>query len=596
MNILFQKTKAAFLRHKHGIVTLLYALLSSALLYYCLELGNKNPFLNGFFYTLVNIATVFALQAAIYLLFGRWWLSSLTVGIPLTLLSIVNYYTILYRNSPVSTQDIHNAGTALSVLDGYAFPLTAFVIAIIVLFALNIAITVRLYKRERGKKQGLKKTVFQNACLLLVCSLFLYSVYFAENPIKPRNTFVWSWEDSYYRYGYAASSIEVLQNSINMVNMPEGYSAEELSLSDEAAKEHSSDGSTPDIILILNETFYDLKDLIDIETDREYMPFTDSLPLSGRSVVAGTGGGTNKSEYELLTSNSLQLMPAITPFNYLNLSDANSIVNYLKSLGYTTWGAHCAEALNYERGIAYPKLGFDTSLFDTDFPEKRTLGERPYATDEFVYEKMLEDYEAMGSEPRFMYMLTIQNHGGWELNPPEADTVHCLTDLGEYTDDVSEFLTCINESDRAFKALTEYFEDSDRDVIICMVGDHAPAFATELCDASSLETTFKLRSTPFALWANFDITCGIPEEISMPFVVPSLLDAAGVSLSPYYRHILKLREDVPVITAFNLYKTKNGDTFNYADKTEYSHDLDIYFNMVYNNAADTENRINSIFF
>lgn len=595
MNKIFSKIKRLMHCHKHGIITLLYALLSSALIYYCLELGNKNPLMNGIFYTVINILTVFTAEAAVYVFVRRWWISSLVVGLPLTFLSIANYYTLVYRNSPISTQDIHNAGTALSVLSSYNFPLSIFVCGIILFFILNIITTTELHRREKCVRRSFKKSALTSVCLVLFCSLFLYAVYFSDNPVKPRNTFVWSWEDSYHKYGYAASSIEVFQNSVNMINMPKGYTPERVKAASEANLTQKSNGSTPDIILILNETFYDMRDLVDIETDTPFMPFIDSLKTTGNAVVAGTGGGTNKSEYELLTSNSLQLMPAITPFNYLNFDNANSIVNYLKNLGYKTWGAHCAESLNYERGIVYPKLGFDSALFDTDFGEKVKLFERPYATDKFVYDKMLNDYENMGNDPRFMYMLTIQNHGGWEMNPPEADTVHSLTDFGNYTDDIDEFLSCIRESDRAFSQLTEYFSKQERDVIICMVGDHAPAFAAELVDTSELEVTFKLRSTPFVIWSNFDMDYSAPAELSMPFIVPTVLQSAGVSLSPYYSHMLDMSLETPVITAFNLYKTKDGKIYNYTDDTEFKRNIDIYFDMVYNNVADSSKRIDAIF-
>ena len=591
---IFNKIKDIIISHKLEITVLLYALLSSALCYYTLELGNKNPLMNGIFYTFINILTVFVLLSAVFIFVRRWWIAVPIISIPLTILSIANYYTLLYRNSPISTQDIHNMGTTLSVIDSYQFPLNIYVIAIVVLFILNIAVTVQLFKHEKVQKRTLKKSALQSICLLLFGTFFLHGVYFAENPIKPRNTFVWSWESTYYKYGYAASSIEVFQNSLNMLNKPENYSTEELAKTAEKIEVQKTKGNTPDIILILNETFYDIRDLVDIETDAPVMPFIDSLPTKGKTVVAGTGGGTNKSEYELLTSNSLQLMPAITPFNYLNFDNANSIVSYAKDLGYRTWAAHCAEALNYGRGLVYPKLGFDKVLFDKDFPPKEKLFDRPYATDEFCYSTMLEDYESMGDNPRLMYLLTIQNHGGWELNPTDADTVHSLTDFGEYTDDLNEFLSCIQETDRAFKALTEYFENSNRDVIICMVGDHAPSFATSLVDNYDVNTTFNLRTTPFVVWSNFDMNYQLPDEISMPMIVPSVIEAADMPLSVFYSQMLKVREKAPVLTAFNLFKTTDGEIFNYSDETMYKNNIDVYMNMVYNNVKNTE-RLDSIF-
>ncbi len=596
IGVWFKKLKNKITENKDGVRVILYSLLHSVLVYYCLELGNKNPLLNGVLYTILNILTVFVLQSVVYLIVRRRWIASLLTGIPLTVLGIANYYTLVFRNSPISTQDIHNLGTTLSVIDSYSFPLNAFVLGILVFFVLQIAVTVELFKCEKKIKRSLKNTALKNACMVLFCILFMNMVYFAENPIKPRNTFVWSWEDSYYKYGYAASSIEVFQNSVNMIDRPKDYSEEKLAGIAKNAPVKETGEKTPDIILILNETFYDMRDLLDIKTDTEVMPFIDSQKLKGRAVVAGTGGGTNKSEYELLTSNSLQLMPAITPFNYLSFDNANSIVNYAKKLGYSTWGAHCAEALNYERGLVYPKLGFDSVLFREEFGEIQRYGERPYATDEFCFEKMLQDYEKMGDGPRLQYMLTIQNHGGWDLNDESMDTVHSLSDFGEHTALLNEFMSCVKKTDEAFKKLTEYFEKSDRDVIICMVGDHAPSFATEMVDSSSLDVTLALRSTPYVIWSNFDMGGKtVPQNVSMPLLVPMVLDLADMPLSLYYEQLVDLSDKAPVLTAFSLYKTADGEVHNYKDQTAESEDINIYFDMVYNNVADDAKRIEKIF-
>ncbi len=597
MNNIFLKMKNFFIKHKAESIIFLYAMLSSVLTYYALELGNKNPLMNGLFYTVINILTIFVVQSVVYLIVRRWWIAALVTNIPFTVLSIANYYTLCFRNSPISTQDIHNFGTTLSVIDSYSFPINIFVIGIIIFFVLNITVAIQLYRHEKYYKQSIKNILIKNLCLILFCGVFTHFVYFAENPIKPRNTFVWSWEDSYYKYGYAASSIEVFQNSMNMIDMPQGYSEERLKGSNAANEVKPTVGNTPDVIFILNETFYDMRDLVEIETSTEIMPFIDSLKNTGRAVVAGTGGGTNKSEYELLTSNSLQLMPAITPFNYLNFDNANSVVNYLENLGYSSWGAHCAESLNYERGLVYPKLGFDSVLFREEFGEIGKYGERSYATDQFCYDQMLEDYEKMGDGPRLQYILTIQNHGGWDLNPDSYDDVRSLTDFGDYTDDMNEFLSCIRKSDEAFKSLTEYFENSDRDVIICMVGDHAPSFAVELSGDIDMEKTFRLRSTPFVIWTNFETEYEVPEKLSMPYIVPTVLDMAGIKLSPFYSHMLKLRNEAPVLTAFGLYQAADGKTHNYSavHSADVKENIDIYFDMVYNNVGINTNTIDSIF-
>lgn len=590
------KLKTFCANHK-GVKARLLALLNAFLIYYCLELGNKNPLFNGFLYTGINVLTVFTVMAAVFVFVQRWWISSIVVGVPAFVLAVANYYTILYRNSPISTQDIHNAGTALDVVGNYSFPLSAYVIGAIAVFAILIFVTIRLRRIERKIKLSFRLVTARVACLALLGTAFMYGVYFAPKPLKPRTTFVWSWEDSYYKYGYIASSIEVLQNSLNMVNMPEAYNEETLEERVMAKITEDAMSNKPDVIFILNETFYDLRDLIDLSGEESPMPFIDSLPegQTGRTVVAGTGGGTNKSEYEFLTSNTIQLMPGITPFNYLDFENANSIVSYLKAQGYTTWGAHPAEPLNYSRGIVYPKLGFDNVLFRDDFGEIEKYGERSYATDAFCYEKMLKDYESMGDAPRFMYLLSIQNHGNWDLNPDSEDIIKISKDFGDYTDDISEFQSCISLSDKAFKELTEYFEKSDRNVIICMVGDHAPSFATGLLDEIDMDKTFALRSTPYVIWSNFDMNAKFPQTVSMPFMAPMTIKAAGIAQSPFYRYMNVVKEQTPVITAFNLYQNTNGEIFNYTDQTEYKEAIDTYFDMVYNNASPRADRIQQLF-
>ncbi len=586
-----------FLKNKwEGIKTFLYALLSAAIIYYILELGNKNPFFNGLFFTGINILTVFVVMAAIYFFVQKWWISSLVISIPILCLSVANYYTLLYRNAPISTQDIHNAGTTLSVIGSYKFPINIYVVAIVIFFALSVWVTLILRRREKGKGFKFKSIIAKNLCIIVFGAGFLYSVYFAENPIKPKDTFVWSWEDSYYKYGYAASSIEVFQKSVNMVDRPENYSEERLM---EIAKkaDDKEETRTPDVIFILNETFYDMRDLIDLSGEPSAMPFIDSLPddKKGRCVVAGTGGGTNKSEYELLTSNTIQLMPGITPFNYLEFKNSNSAVSHLKNLGYKTWAAHCADSLNYSRGIVYPELGFDEILFYDDFGKVEKYGERPYATDKFCYERMLADYEKMGDAPRFMYLLTIQNHGGWDINSEKEDLVNVSKEFGKYTDDIAEFQSCISLSDLAFKELTEYFENSSREVVICMVGDHAPSFATELLGEIDLEETFALRSTPYVVWSNFEINKNFPDTTSMPLIAPMIFDGAGCKMSPFYQHLAKMQTEIPILTAFGLYKTADGELYNYKDDTPHREALDIYFDMVYNNASPDAKKVEELF-
>ena len=93
------------------------------------------------------------------------------------------------------------------------------------------------------------------------CFAFYYVFFFASWSIKPKLTIVWSWRESYHKYGFLASSEELLAKSFNVVSKPYGYN--DPALSDYASQSaETTNEKKPDIIYILNETFFDLKNVI----------------------------------------------------------------------------------------------------------------------------------------------------------------------------------------------------------------------------------------------------------------------------------------------------------------------------------------------
>ena len=158
--------------------------------------------------------------------------------------------------------------------------------------------------------------------------------------------------------------------------VPGGYSSEalsQISMPDVPAGE----AEPADIILILNETFFQPSVVTDIETDRDYLEGISNL--SGAilgSAVAKAGGGTNITEAELLTGNP-QAVVGGTPFNILHMEDTSSIVSLLKDQGYYTIATHCMSGTNYHRSTGYPALGFDEIHFVEDYTDTEEYGQRP---------------------------------------------------------------------------------------------------------------------------------------------------------------------------------------------------------------------------
>ena len=585
-----------YLAYPLGFLLILGTLLGSyAMLEFSVRVGAEFPDIEPTF-ALLNIATLAVLYAVIFILCNRVWLSGFLVALFSGIIAVINYYVIVFHGMPLSFLQLKSFTTAMNVISSYTFTLDYPVERIILRIGLILVANILFGFFFKQKKYSVKVRLVLDVVLCILCVLVIHKGYFAENPIKPRQTLDWSWTVSYPKYGYAACTIESIERYFNAFAKPENYSEAAVDEIEILPPEKTAI-QKPDIILILNETMYDLSVISDIQTDIPYFENMKNMDnaFMGYAVVPSQGGGTNNSEYELLTSNSLHLIPGSAPFNNVDLNGANSIVSVMNALGYQTLGAHSEPAENYSRGRAYPALGFDEYYFDVDFKNSEYYYNRSYKTDICVYNNLYHWYEQMRDDaPRFLYALTIQNHGQWDMNPPEYDIVHTKNDYGDHTESINEFLTCMYLTDQAFVELTDYFSKQDRPVIICMVGDHCPTLTDKVADPSysEVEKAFLYRTVPMIIWANYPLENIELGTMGINFVVPTLMEIADVPLTPYYKYILDMKKAIPVITSMGRYMDSDGNVsdYNLSDTSEKGTLIRNYFYLEYQNLTSSRNR------
>ena len=573
-------------------------------------------------YAPLNALTAFCLTLILFAMLGRWWLSTALSGAVFTIIALINYYTRDLHGSALMPQDILNLGTAAEVMGSYTLKITHDVIKIALLFLpiLAIAFVQRRLCKGAPKRASWPARGVRVAGSALCVFLVMFFGYFGPVTVKPKTTYGWAWQNTYYTSGYLAGTIEATSLMADPIIEPEGYS-------DDAAVEAfaKADGYTgpataetaqdyPDVVLILSESFYDFDLVTDLQADTDIMPVTKNLPNSvyGHTISPHVGGGTNSTEYEMLTSNSLILMPSITPFNWLNLYNANSVVSYLKGLGYSTMAAHPYTNSNYRRDSAWLALGFDETHFEDDFPTQDRYGDRPYQTDSATYKDWEKLYEAMPEDkPRFSFLVSIQSHGDYDMNDASLDIVHAATDYGEYDELMDEYLSCIKMTDAAVQELCDYFtaqyEKTGRKVIVAMAGDHAPSFVTHVADpsfaAAGNDLELLQRSTPFFIWANYPLehtdaavsTTDPLNRMDMVMLTPTLLQQAGLPLSDYYKYLLEMKQNTPVVTAANDYMKADGTTAVYGVDPALDAWVKGYLNLEYNNIGAHAKRDQSIF-
>lgn len=199
----------------------------------------------------------------------------------------------------------------------------------------------------------------------------------------------------------------------------------------------------------------------------------------------------------------------------------------------------------------------------------------------------MEQYDLCEDTPRFVYLLTFQNHGGYEQNAADFDKIHVRGDYGEYTDDINEYLSSLAYSVSAYEQLVAELAERQRPVVLLMVGDHAPSFLPGLDPAENITEEFSeilLRTVPYYVWSNVPLNkSALNEYATMTDLVPMLLKSAGMPLSSYYETILKMNQEIPVRTPSGVYMDNVHRIGQKGTNEKYTQLLNNYYYMEYNN-------------
>lgn len=266
------------------------------------------------------------------------------------------------------------------------------------------------------------------------------------------------------------------------------------------------------------------------------------------------GAGTSNSEYEVLTGNSMTFIGGgDNAYQLWTTVEEWGMARTLQSQGYGTVAMHPYIGVNWNRNIVYPRMGFEEFYSEENWFGGELEYIRWCATDESCYNALTEMYEQKtDGQKEFYFIVTMQNHGGYDYEG-YASTVE-LEYATEYPQ-AEQYLSLVQESDRAFEKLVTYFEDVDETAMIIMFGDHLPnveeEFYAELLGKSvndiDLLTRQKLYQTPFVIWTNYDMEEEQNVQISSNFFGSYVLEKAGVELTRYDKCLLSFYEEMPIL-------------------------------------------------
>ncbi|MGH8183390.1 MAG: LTA synthase family protein [Rhodanobacteraceae bacterium] len=245
-----------------------------------------------------------------------------------------------------------------------------------------------------------------------------------------------------------------------------------------------SDSQKPDIVVILSESFFDPTIM------NGYPPGTDLTPnlhrleqhgISGWLHVPTFGGGTIRTEFEVLTGLSLRYFPEVQ-FPYLQIHQRKipGIVRLLAGDGYTTLAVHGNNPGFWNRTEAFKELGFDRFISIADFPKDDAIDDGKYMSDKSFTDELLRQLPASGP-PRFLLGISIEAHGPYDASPGIDIRVRDAIPVPKGVTDpqarleLQNYIYHMQHADQQLGRLVDTLAQRKRRTLVLFFGDHLPA-------------------------------------------------------------------------------------------------------------------------
>jgi hypothetical protein len=236
----------------------------------------------------------------------------------------------------------------------------------------------------------------------------------------------------------------------------------------------------PDIVAVQAESFFDARRLdqgIPRDLLGEFDRCAAEAAYSGRLTVPARGY-TMRTEFAFLSGlpNAALGYHRFNPYLQLCKQPIWTVAQMLRGLGYRTICIHPFHASFFDRQQVMPNLGFDAFLDITSFADAPNFG--PYISDMAVADRICSILGEADDRPRFIFAITMENHGRWErgrLDAYDRDSGIDEAPLG--CPEFGLYLRHLRNTDRLVARMTGALKSRAEDGVFCLYGDHLPVLS-----------------------------------------------------------------------------------------------------------------------
>jgi len=551
-----------------------------------------------------NTSLIALVNLVLVSLFHRMKPAFITSVIGTAIIGTANFFVVAFRGYGIVFMDLYAVKTAATVADGYNYSIDRFFIigiaSIIVMFVICV------FMPRKKSRYTEKKRCILSVAGLVISLIFVLWINTDSTFFRGVSSLYWDHNIGITECGYPLYFIANAGES--SIDKPDGYSVEKVDkiLSKYYQKDDNVSYKTPNVIMIMNESFSDLSVLGNFTTDESVMPFFKSLDknvIKGYAESSVYGGYTANSEFEFLTGCSKAFLPGNPYLQYIDdyLPSVISGIRLQKAYDKAI-AMHPYNGSGYNRNTVYPLMYFDEFITKEDF--KNPVTYQDHISDKSDFEKIEKLFEDKKNGTSFcMFNVTMQNHNPYVYSSKDEFEHPVKVTSFSVPTEVNKYLSLIRATDDALKELITYFEKVDEPTVIVMFGDHQPHLADIFYksvmgknpDMFTIEDSMKTHLVPFMIWTNYDMPSQNIERTSLNYLSSIMLESTGMRMSAYNKYLMELSDKLPSISATGCFD-KDGNLFSIDDAPEeYKKLLNEYEMVQYNYLFDKKDRLDKYY-
>ncbi len=316
-----------------------------------------------------------------------------------------------------------------------------------------------------------------------------------------------------------------------------------------AMRAEAGQNTLPDIIVVQSESFFDPELMRGMPKGRTIQNFhaLAERGTSGNLTVPTFGGGTIRTEFEVLTGIALKYFPTIQ-YPYFELMDRPlpSLPRTLGRAGYKLEAIHPNSAGFWNRARALHQIGIDHFVAGAEFPNAPKVG--LFVSDSALTDRIEHDLHDDGP-PQLLFAISMEAHGPYEFRPgldpkrlAALPVPPGLNAYGEHT--LRNYLYHLQDADQELGRLAKVLMTRKRPTLLLFYGDHLPGLYSTYAQAGFVDGRIpQAQPTPWLLLDNR--THKVVQEDLHAWQLPvRLLAVAGVREDAYFALIGSLHDAI----------------------------------------------------